>query len=300
MVEKRMFAEKFYTWKDFRCAYEVYATNQSHPPLLLIHPIGVGLSRLFWRRFGDAWLKTSQPNPIYNPDLLGCGANAQPRFAYYPEDWAQQLHYFIQEIVKTPVIVVCQGALLPVAITLTDIAPHLIKGLVLAGPPTWQLLSEDKTSFNQRLAWNLFDSPLGTYFYRYARRRQFLQSFSVKQLFAKAVDVDEQWLNTLQAGAKNLESRYAVFSFLSGFWRQDYSAMIAKINQPTFVVLGEQASSISRDVEIETPKQRLESYLKGFTNCQGTIIPGRNVLPYESTQDFVSVLSDILRKEDWV
>jgi len=295
-----MFSEKFYTWKNFRCAYEVYPTNQSNLPLLLIHPIGVGLSRLFWRRFCDAWLKTSQPNPIYNPDLLGCGASAQPRYAYYPEDWAQQLRYFIEEVVKTPVIVVCQGALLPVAISLTDIAPNLIKGLVLASPPNWQLLSEDNSSFNQRFAWNLFDSPLGNYFYRYARRRQFLQSFSVKQLFAKPVDVDNGWLDTLQAEAENIDSRHAVFSFLSGFWRQDYSPMIAKINQPTFVVLGEQASSISRNVEIETPKQRLESYEKSFTNCQGTIIPGRNVLPYESTQDFVTVLGDLLRKDDWV
>ncbi|NET59855.1 MAG: alpha/beta fold hydrolase [Symploca sp. SIO2E6] len=290
-----MLSEKFYTWKDFHCAYEVHAVNHSHPPLLLIHPIGVGLSRHFWRRFCDAWLKTSQPNPIYNPDLLGCGASSQPRCAYYPEDWAQQLHYFIQEVVKIPVIVVCQGALLPVALTLTNIAPDLIKSLVLAGPPTWPLISMAQKSLTQRIAWNLFDSPFGTYFYRYASRRQFLQSFSVNKLFAQAVDVDDEWLDTLQEGAKNPESRHAVFSFLSGFWRQDYSPMIAKIEQPTFVVLGEQASSISRDVEIETPKQRLESYVQGFTNCQGVIIPGRNVLPYESTQDFVTILSGILQ-----
>ena len=292
------FSENSYNWLSFSCAYEVHehtdVTNKEIP-LVLIHPIGVGLSRLFWRRFCHAWLKTNLKNPLYNPDLLGCGESSMPYLAYYPEDWAEQLIYFLQTVVKTPAIVICQGALLPVAIALVDKKPELVKGLIFSGPPAWRLISEDKQSPQQRLAWNLFASPLGNLFYRYARRRQFLQSFSVRQLFAEPEAVDEEWLETLKEGSQNISSRHAVFSFLSGFWRQDYSQAIAKINQPTLVVMGKQASSISQEGFTETPEQRLEAYLKHFPNSTGKQILGRNVLPYESTIEFAKVVSEFVK-----
>ncbi len=287
----------FYNWHSFPCAYEFHkptAITQNEPPLLLLHPIGVGLSRLFWQRFCHGWLKNGLGNPLYNPDLLGCGDSAMPPLAYYPEDWAEQLIYFLQNIVKTPAILLCQGALLPVVIALVEKQPELIKALIFSGPPAWRLISEDKQSPQQRILWNLFASPLGNVFYRYARRRQFLQSFSVRQLFAEPGAVDEEWLTTLKEGSQNLSSRYAVFSFLSGFWRQDYSQSIATINQPTLVVMGKQASSISREGFTETPPQRLDTYLKHFPNSEGKQISGRNVLPYESTSEFVKVVSEFV------
>ncbi|MGK7873971.1 MAG: alpha/beta fold hydrolase [Xenococcaceae cyanobacterium] len=291
----------FYTWKNFRCAYEVHTPKESSedsPALLLIHPIGVGLSNFFWHRFCEAWFKGGQRHRIYNPDLLGCGASDMPRIAYYPSDWAQQLQYFLQTVVKIPVIVVVQGALLPVAIALiqNQPQPNLIRGLVMAGPPAWELMGAQGNPWKQRIAWNLFDSPVGAAFYRYARRRQFLQSFSIRQLFAQAEAVDDQWLDALQKGAVNPNSRHAVFSFLSGFWRQDYSQSIAEISQPTLVVVGEKASSISRTGTSETPEERIALYLKHLPNGQGCKIPGRNVLPYESTNEFVSVVAEFVHQ----
>jgi len=47
-------------------------------------------------------------------------------------------------------------------------------------------------------------------------------------------------------GAANPASRY-VFRFI-WFWRQDYKEAIATITQPTLVVVGDTASSISRQV----------------------------------------------------
>ena len=287
---------KFYTWKNFRCAYEVHTpkdTSAQTPALLLIHPIGVGLSRWFWYRFADAWSKSS----LYLPDLLGCGDSDMPHVAYYPNDWGQQLAYFLETEVKTPVILVAQGALFPVAIaTIQNLTqPDLIRGMVLSGPPAWDLMTTQTSPIKQRILWNgLFDSPAGGAFYRYARRLSFLQSFSTRQLFAKAEDVDNQWLDALQKGATNLDSRYGVFSFLAGFWRQDYGEAIEAISQPTLVVVGENASSISSNAK-ETPEERLRSYLDHLPNGQGSKIPGRNVLPYESTAEFVRVVAEFIK-----
>jgi pimeloyl-ACP methyl ester carboxylesterase len=294
----------FYQWKNYRCAYDVYhptTATEDSIPLLLIHPIGVGLSRVFWQRFCESWCKIGNSNPIYNPDLLGCGECEMPAVACYPDDWAAQLQFFLETVVKKPAIVLVQGALLSVALALAKIeqesGSNLIHGLVLAGPPAWAVMNKHSTERQQRIVWNLLDSPLGNAFYRYARRTEFLRSFSIKQLFGDAAKVDSEWLDALQAGAANLDSRHAVFSFLAGFWRQDYSNTIQKCDRPTLVVMGEQASSISQAGKEEKPEERLAQYLTNFPNSEGLLMSGRNVLPYESTADFVSAVAEFVHSK---
>ncbi len=292
---------QFYTWKGYRCAYEVHSTTDSEAsqniPLLLIHPIGVGLSRRFWYRFCDRWQQQGYQNLIYNPDLLGCGDSEMPRIAYYPQDWAEQLNEFLQTVIQKPVIVLVQGALLPTAIALVQLQQHthLIKGLILSGPPAWRVMTDAGSPTQHRLLWNLFfDAPIGSLFWRYARRRQFVESFSIRQLFAEAEAVDQEWLDLLEVGAMNPKSRYAVFAFLAGFWRKNYESEMAAISQPTLVVIGEKASSISRQGISETPAQRALAYEQAWPNAKPRIIPGRNVPPYESTAEFIDVVAEFL------
>ncbi|HEY9879868.1 MAG TPA: alpha/beta fold hydrolase [Leptolyngbyaceae cyanobacterium] len=285
---------QFYDWKGYRCAYETYpgqsATTQ--PALLLIHPIGVGLSRHFWQRFCQEWTKQGHPQTIYNPDLLGCGDSDMPRIAYTPDDWAAQLQHFIQTVVQRPVVLVIQGALLPIAIRLVQrcAGQDTVQGLVLSGPPGWKLITQNTKPLQQKVLWNLlFDSLLGNAFFRYARRKQFIDSFSRRNLFASEKAVDAEWLDTLQAGATDMASRYAVFAFLAGFWRQDYTQEIEAIQQPTLVLYGKEATGIDKISRGTPAPKRLEDYLQHLPNAQGKIISGRNVMPYESTAEFVSV-----------
>ncbi|MEH2271259.1 MAG: alpha/beta fold hydrolase [Nostoc sp.] len=290
---------QFYTWQNYHCAYEVHQPTNTTPegiPLLLIHPIGVGLSRQFWQRFCREWYSSGQRNSIYNPDLLGCGESEMPRIAYTPSDWAEQLQSFLQTVVQKPVILVVQGALLPVAIQLVQKESNLIAGLVLSGPPTWALMTNKPPEWQEKFLWNVLDSPFGSAFYRYARTPKFLRSFSIRQLFASESAVDAEWLNTLIAGAENPASRHAVFSFLAGFWRKDYTSFIASIQQPTLAVMGETASSISQDNAKETPDERLAHYLASLPQGQGIKINGRNVLPYESTAEFVAAIATFINE----
>ncbi len=292
---------EFYTWKGYRCGYELYPQKEGETtiiPLLLLHPIGVGLSKFFWHRFCSLWQEQNFPNPIYNPDLLGCGESDMPSVAYYPIDWAEQLQYFLETIVQKPVILIVQGALFPVAVSLVKLQQksNLIHGLILSGPPQLELMKKPDSPVQQKLRWNLFYSPIGKVFYRYARSIKFLDSFSKKQLFADPNQVDKEWLDTLEKGAENPQSQYAVFSFLAGFWRQDFSQAIAQINQPTLVLVGSQASTISKTDKTETPEQRINTYLKVLPEAEGNQISGRNVLPYESTAEFVKEVSEFLAK----
>lgn len=286
---------KLYQWQGYTCAYDriappVGADKESgSPPLLLIHPIGVGLSRWFWTRFIQAWHDSGQLNTIYNPDLLGCGESELPRIAYYPEDWGRQLQQFVSDVIQEPVIVVAQGALCPVALSCAALFPEQVRAIALSGPPAWRLMTNPTDPAQQKLAWNLFNTPLGSAFYQYARRRQFLASFSERQLFGDPAEIDEHWLDQLQAQSQKAATRHAVFAFLAGFWRQNYQGAIAAVPCPTLVVFGEQASSITKGY-VESAEQRLGAYLEHLPHAEGCQIPGRNVLPYESTTEFVQVL----------
>ncbi|WAL58485.1 alpha/beta fold hydrolase [Thermocoleostomius sinensis] len=290
---------QFYTWNHLHCAYEVQSNDcadANKPPLLLIQPIGVGLSRRFWDRFCRAWLQSRQPNQIYNPDLAGCGESDMPQRPYSPEDWADQLLVLLQTVIQRPVILIVQGASFPIAISLWQKAPVFIQGLILAGPPAWKIMSEPTADWQDQVSWSLFASPLGKAFYRYARRQQFIRSFSVRQLFADPDAVDAEWLSALEAGSRHLDSRYAVFSFLAGFWRRDWQTAIESLTTPTLVLIGNTASNISRSAKTEPPDQRMADYLKHLPQAEGKFVPGRNVLPYESTAAFVEAIVPFIQQ----
>ncbi|NEQ98340.1 MAG: alpha/beta fold hydrolase [Cyanothece sp. SIO2G6] len=289
---------QYYQWRGYRCAYEISSLpptpSDGQTPLVLLHPIGVGLSRRFWDRFCQEWQQQGFTNPLYSADLLGCGDSDMPAVAYRTEDWAEQLLAFLQTVVQRPSVLVVQGALFPVAIALAQIpeALPLLQGLVLSGPPAWAVMTTASPDWQRRLLWNgLFEPPVGPLFYRYARRRQFLRSFSIKQLFAAAKDVDAEWLDMLETEANKTASRYAVFSFLAGYWRQNYTERLMNLQVPTLVMVGDRASSISRSGKTETPEQRVREYLNHLPQAEAKILNGRNVLPYESVHEFVQAIA---------
>lgn len=286
---------QFQTWQGYRYAYELQAApvdaGATGPPLLLIHPVGVGLSRRFWHRFCSAWREANAPHALYNPDLLGCGESDMPALPYCPQDWAQQLAHLLDGVIQQPVIVVVQGALLPVALELAQLRPEQMAGLVLSGPPAWSVMTDVVPPLQQNILWALLRSPLGRWFYRYARRRAFLRRFSQRQLFAENYPIPDDWLDPLVEDAQDMDSRYAVFAFLARFWQRGYGDAIKGLVPPTLALFGEQASSVSRSGQGESPRDRLDRYLDALPAGQGALLPGRNVLPFEATAAFVAAVA---------
>ena len=293
-----------YTWQGFRCTYEIFEAPQDsgdRPVLLLIHPIGVGLSRNFWGRFLQAWQGEGTPVTVYNPDLLGCGDGDIPDRLTRPEEWAAQLWELIETKIQRPVILVVQGALLPVGLELWTIAEtknqrDRIQGMVLSGPPAWRVMTTVVGDRQKTLLWNgFFHSFLGNLFFRYARTEKFLRNFSAKQLFAKPEDVDREWLDMTREGSRDMATRHAVYSFLARYWQKGYGDRMKQCPVPVLALFGETASSISNNGKGETTEDRVQTYAEVFPNGRSQVLPGRNVLPYESTAEFTAALLQFLR-----
>jgi len=263
----------------------------SRPPLLLIHPIGVGLSSRFWDRFIRRWQNDDPEAELLAPDLIGCGEAACSRDPLTPHDWAKPLAALLQKRNGGPAVIVTQGTSLPIALALLELAPDLVCGLVAVSPPGWRVLQEEVPIERSRRLWRwLFRSPIGDLFYRYARRRSFLQSFSRKNLFAEAEAVDEQWLQTLREGSRSMDTRWAVYSFLAGFWRRDWEPRLTGLTLPLQVVFGGSATGIGRSRSWDDLDERLATYRRKLPEAVIDTIPGRNVLPYESTDDCVKCI----------
>lgn len=115
----------------------------------------------------------------------------------------------------------------------------------------------------------------------------FLRSFSKQELFAHPEEVDEAWLAMLEEGSRDLETCWAVLSFLAGLWRHDYHHQLESLALPVLTLFGEQASgiSISRDGRAERPEQKAATYAERLPLADSRLLPGRNVLPWESAEE---------------
>jgi pimeloyl-ACP methyl ester carboxylesterase len=263
--------------------------------LLLIHPIGVGLSSRFWDRFISCGRSSDETTALLAPDLLGCGRGEHANQQLAPEDWAAPLIDLLREHNNAPAVLVSQGASLPIALAVIETAPELVAGLVAINPPSWRILEESFPKRQSQLLWRLlFQGPIGSLFYRYARRRAFLKSFSINNLFASHKDVDSEWLGTLGEEATNMTTRWATFSFLAGFWRRNWTNQWQEIKQPTWLVFGLNATGIGRSKYWDDAQERIQIYKQQLPNAVSISINGRNVLPYESTAECVTQLQDWL------
>lgn len=266
--------------------------------MLLIHPIGVGLSSRFWDRFIRRWRSDDPETILMAPDLTGCGEAAYSSDPITPEDWAKPLVALLREQNHGPAVLVSQGTSLPIALALMELAPELVCGLVAISPPGWRVLQQALPIERSRQLWRwLFRTPIGNLFYRYARRRSFLKSFSRKNLFAQAEAVDEEWLQTLSEGSRAMSTRWAVFSFLAGFWRRDWEPQLTGLTLPLHMVFGESATGIGRSRTWDDLDERLATYRQNLPDAVISTIPGRNVLPYESTDACVKCIHRWLNEQ---
>ena len=276
------------------------AAGGSMPLLLLIHPVGVGLSSRFWDRFIRRWHADDPEGELYAPDLIGCGEADCSSDPLTPDDWAQQLVAMLHERNDGPAVVVAQGTTLPIALAMLERAPELVCGLVAISPPGWRVLQETFPIERSQKLWRwLFRGPVGNLFYRYARRRDFLKSFSKKNLFAQAEAVDEEWLQALNKGSRNMNSRWAVYSFLAGFWRRNWEPQLTSLRLPLQVVFGGSATGIGRSRSWDDLEQRLATYRDKLPDAVIETIPGRNVLPYESPEDCVNCVRRWFLDQRW-
>jgi len=243
-------------------------------PLLLIHPVGIGLSSWFWNPFMNEW----NDSDIFCPDLIGCGNvgdewKPDERGLFFPLDWVRQLETLLSDerfLNGRPCVVITQGGLAPVGVMLASRNPDLVKYLVLCSPPTWREMTTAIDPYELKRNYDFLTSKLGSYAFRLLESRKAIQFFS--DLFLFKEKADEKWLERATSEC-NSKVRPAIAVFNSGLLNhRSFQEELVELTQPTLMLTG----------DTDSRAKGRTFYSNEIKFLSDKVISGRNVLPWES------------------
>lgn len=299
-----------YQYKEASVGYE------NDNPIVLIHPIGIGMSSWFWNRFLNTTVHENNSPAIYALNLIGCGKqqnnamihqnpNSNKKGQLTDDDsdllfdplvWVEQCETLINTIVLPRyknyndnnndggVIVIAQGGLAPIGVLLAARnTPSMVQSLILTSPPSYKDMiipvPMKKIRSNYRF---LSSKVLGTAAFKLLERKRTIQFFSNLFLFAsKQQKCDDMWLQ-YAINEACYDTRPPVQAFNSGvcLQRSLEKELCKEIqNQPILILQG--------DDDIRRSKEQRIGYRQNIKNSHCTIesIPGKNVLPWESPKE---------------
>ena len=185
----------YWTWRG-QPIYYVRAGERhpQRPPLLLIH--GFGASTDHWRK---NILGLQNDFEVWAIDLLGFGRSAKPSWDYSGELWRDQLHEFITEVIKQPVILAGNSLGGYTALCVTAQRPASAKGLILinsAGPFTQAQAVVKKTDpFRETLSsiiQSTFRQPWASFLlFQYVRQRPIIRNTLQKVYLDQSAITDQ-------------------------------------------------------------------------------------------------------------
>jgi pimeloyl-ACP methyl ester carboxylesterase len=264
---------------DGTLTYRTNKPSKNGLPLVLIHPVGIGLNSWYWSRVLERW----QDSPVYAPDLAGCGTR-NGGTAWHPNErplsltWAQGVESLLQCLELHNVTVVTQGGLAPVGVLLAARNPDRVSKLVLASPPTYQDMMTPIPQKELQRNFAFLTSPVtAPLAFGLLEQAWAIRFFSNTFLFAK--DCDEEWVQLARQTATP-DQRWAVAAFNAGFCNQQsfQHELTTLIQQPTLILSG------------EDDRRDRQDYVTYMPNCRWLRLPGCNVLPWENSEDFCQSL----------
>ena len=284
-----------YEYDGWNLRYRYKAASpgfEKESPLLLVHPVGIGLSSWFWEPLLEAW----HGPEIFAPNLIGCGVseggdawNPDERGLSFPLGWVKGCEAVMKTAANREIIppflnmnkkkwtVVTQGGLAPVGVMLASRNVDSIGKLVMSAPPTWKAMTTPVPESELLRNYNFLRSPLlGKLAFNILESRKLIEFFSNQFLFSKPCD--SLWLDNTE-NELGEKSRPPVMAFNAGLClHRTFEEELRTISQPTLILAGE-----------DDKRQRSE-YTQFMTNCQVRRIPGLAVLPWESPGDFAKIL----------
>jgi pimeloyl-ACP methyl ester carboxylesterase len=282
-----------YTYKDWNLTYRYkeaakakgQGLTKQQLPLVLIHPVGIGLDSWFWEKIMNEWNESS----VYAPDLIGCGTqnggdawNPSQKALSFPLGWAQGIEPLLPPQGCT---VVVQGGLAPVGVILAARNPTLVQKLVLCSPPTYNdmttAIPESDLQRNFQFLTNPFTANPA---FGLLESEWALRFFSNTFLFSNPCDTE--WVDRAMATVSP-ELRTPVAAFNAGLLnhRSFEEELVSVVTQPTLILSG------------EDDKRDRQEYVDSMTNCEWQKLSDCcNVLPWEDPEQVCQALYDFLKR----
>jgi len=307
---------KSYRHKHFKLTYmhkRASVGREKDRPIILIHPVGIGLSSWFWTRVMESYIDGPA---IYAPDLIGCGLDhgASPWIPnenglFFPLSWVEGVEELINSVVipqwekerqPTPMplsgffgenqrdggcgcLVVAQGGLAPVGIMLAKRNPLHVGALMLASPPTYRDITTAIPEKELQRNYSFLCSPtFGGLAFAMLESRSIIKFFSNLFLFQDYCCL--QWLDEIKREVRD-DARAPVQAFNAGLLQhRSFEDDLKEMSQPLLVVSGEDDKRV-------LDRQLYLSELN--KKCTLTTIDGLNVVPWENPVGVVDLVKEL-------
>jgi len=311
---EQMQQQDVYEYNGWKLTYRYQPAEagfETASPLLLIHPVGIGLSNWFWKPLMAEWHGGSA---VYAVNLIGCGIaqggdewDPDQRGLAFPLGWAQGCEALLQQEIlpklRAAVVastkatdvsfrpstavactVVAQGGLAPVGVLLAARNPETVDRLILTSPPSWNDMVTPVPDQEMDRNFNFLRSPVfGKLAFSFLENKWSIQFFSNVFLFADKCD--KEWImRALEEACP--AARPPVQAFNSGFCNhRSFLQELATLVQPTLVLQG----------DADTTKMgKRHEYASEMRDCRIQTIAGLNVLPWESAPAVCRAIHEFL------
>jgi len=241
--------------------------------VVFIH--GQPFNRSMWNYQSQVFSKT---NRLIIPDLRGYGESATTEPMVLLDELALDIIYLLNELDIPEAVFVGLSMGGQIAFEIYRLAPHLVKGLVLADTDA---KAEDTTSYLNRkaLAKRLLTDGMGKYTIENIGNYLCENTFHTKQ---EVVDhLSEMMTSTDAAGAAAVQ--------LGRAERRDHSAILSNIDFPTLLIVGDQ--------DVFTPVATAGYMQARISGAELSIIKNAGHMPnMEQPEQFNQLLKDYLDK----
>lgn len=270
--------------------------QETSSPILLIHPVGIGLASWFWEPLLQAFAQLRHHPAVYAVNLLGCGLEdgssplpASLEANQVPSAWIDACQALIEEIIRPRhtcfwlpqrISVVTQGGLAPIGLALAS-DDAVVDRLVMCSPPAGPELTNAVPREELQRNTNVLQSPLGALALSLLETRSAVRFFSNTFLFAEKCD--EQWLDEALQEAR-VAARPPVVAFNAGWTLQEsWLPTLEALAVPVLILNG-----------LNDTRDRAD-YDKVVASVEQRTIEGKNVLPWESPAATAAAILDFLQ-----
>jgi pimeloyl-ACP methyl ester carboxylesterase len=263
-----------------------YAVSGNGSPLLLLHALHPGASMAEWAENFDA---LAQHFTVYAPDFLGWCASDKPAARYDGDEYAEQIEFFIEDVIGGPCAVVASGQSAAYALRAAARRPDLFTNVVLICPPLADE-SDGHLYGPHRAFYELLKLPLiGQTLYNWLTARPKLQEFAARHLFFDKNRVDGRLVTAHHIAAHQPGARHAPRSIWTGLANVNPLDDWSNLSCPGLLIWGRNA--------LQPPVDTAPEWLALKPDAHLEVVDEAMLLPHaEHPARFNKIVTDWLKR----
>lgn len=221
-----------------------YSVSGSGTPVLLLHAPRPGGSSAEWKESFDA---LAQKHTVYAPDFLGWGLSDKPRHALGPQDYAEQIQQFAQNVIGEKCAVVASGAAGNFALQAAQNSPELFSRIALICPettPEQDSSQEESTSVQSTWRYSLLTLPIvGEALGNWLSSRAQLEREAREELYFDGARVTDQTISEMHVAAHQPAAQHAHAVFFADLLKTDWRDSWSALPIPALLLWGREAAN---------------------------------------------------------